>query len=148
MTALLCAASCTDYLKPGVVDLTPKPLEYPSEYTFNHPCAYVTGADLDRTKSKIAAADAADPVYSSWLQFQNSSFAQKTYKASPVEILVRGDATGTGVSGENYIQAARDAAAAFQLALRYKLSGDTEYADAAVAVLNDWADVCKKNLGK
>ena len=38
----------------------------------------------------------------------------------------------------------KDAAAAYQLALRWKLSetDGAQYADAAVAILNDWAKTC------
>lgn len=38
----------------------------------------------------------------------------------------------------------RDAAAAWQLGLRWKLSGDDKFATAAVKILNDWAAKCKK----
>lgn len=148
---LVCAAACTDYLKPGTVDLTPveKPdepdeFEYPSSYNFNHPCALVTSADIDRVKNRIALASASDPVYVAYTNFCKSPYAQSGYKANPVETIVRGDATGTGVDKENFIVIAKDAAAAYQLALRWKLSGETKYADDAVRILNEWADVCKK----
>ena len=115
---------------------------YPTTYEFNHPCAFVSQTEIDRVKAAVEAADPNDPVYVSWQQLCSNQFAQSTYTASPVETLVRGDATGTGVSGENYINACRDAAAAFQLGLRYLISGDTDCANAAVKILNDWADVC------
>lgn len=144
--ALMSAVSCTDYLEQGEIDLTIEtpPFEYPETYTFSHPCALVSEADLTRVRASVEAASATDPVYVSWLQLCGNAYAQAAYKASPVEILVRGDATGIGDGKENYIQADRDAAAAFQLALRYQISGETAYADAAVKVLNDWADVCKQ----
>lgn len=63
--------------------------------------------------------------------------------ASPVPILVRGDATGTGAT-ENYAVAFKDAAAAMQLALRWQITGDNAYADTAVKILNDWAKTCTK----
>lgn len=143
--ALVSAVSCTDYLEQGTVDLTihEPEFEYPETYAFQHPCALVTEADLTRIRASVEAASATDPVYASWQQLCANQFAQSSYKASPVETLVRGDATGTGTT-ENYIVADRDAAAAFQLALRYRISGETAYADAAVKVLNDWADVCKR----
>lgn len=107
-----------------------------------HPCALVTASDIARVKTSIAAASAADPVYASYLRFCDNKYAQATYTASPVETIVRGDPTGTGVDRENYMNAARDAAAAFQLALRWQLSGDDKYADAAVDILNAWASTC------
>ena len=145
--ALICAGACTDFLYEGEVDLTPKEEEefvYPTTYEFNHPCAFVSQTEIDRVKAAVEAADANDPVYVSWQQLCGNQYAQKTYVASPVETLVRGDATNTGVSGENYINACRDAAAAFQLGLRYRIAGDTDCAAAAVKILNDWADVCKQ----
>ena len=159
MAALSCAASCSGNLESGKVDLTPTTPEggteggsgggeddfqYPSSYNFSHPCALVSSADIARVKASVESANAADPVYASYQNFCKSQYASSSYKASPVETIVRGDATGTGVSGENYGNIMRDAAAAYQLALRWKISGDTKYADAAVAVLNAWADTCKK----
>ena len=169
MTALVCAASCSDPLKDGVVDLTPnnpggdteqpgggdggnegggntgnQEFQYPAGYDFVHPCALVTADDIARVKTSVASANASDPVYVSYQNFCKSPYAVASYKASPVETIVRGDATGTGVSGENYGNIMRDASAAYQLALRWKISGETKYADAAVAVLNAWADKCKK----
>lgn len=149
---LLSAAACSDNLKAGTVDLGEQEKEeekeeefqYPASYQFNHPCALVSDADIARVKSAITSASATDPVYVSYQNFCKSPYAVESYTASPVETIVRGDATGTGVSGENYGSIMRDAAAAYQLALRWKISGETKYADKAVAVLNAWADVCKK----
>ena len=169
MAALVCAASCSDPLKDGVVDLTPnnpggdteqpgggdggnegggntgnQDFQYPAGYNFNHPCALVTAEDIARVQASVASANASDPVYVSYQNFCKSPYAVASYKANPVETIVRGDATGTGVSGENYGNIMRDASAAYQLALRYHISGETKYADAAVAILNAWADKCKK----
>ena len=172
MAALMCAASCSDPLKDGVVDLTPnKPggntetpgggnedgkedeggenegtqdFQYPAGYNFNHPCALVSAEDIARVKASVAAANTSDPVYVSYQNFCKSPYCVASYKANPVETIVRGDATGTGVSGENYGNIMRDASAAYQLALRYHISGETKYADAAVTILNAWADKCKK----
>ncbi len=146
------STACTDYLEDGKVNLEipeqpeepEEPFVYPTTYNFNNPCALIAQEDIDRVKQKVAAADANDLVYASWLNFCKSQFAQSSYKASPVEIVVRGDAKGTGVESENYGSCMRDAAAALQLALRWHISGEKAYADAAIAILNDWARVCKK----
>ncbi len=129
--------------QPPVMEEEKDKYEYPDSYTFNHPCGLVNASDIERVRGRIAAKDMTDPVYASWEQLCGNSFAQSTYSASPVETLVRGDATGTGTK-ENFIGAARDAAAAFQLALRYRISGDETYAKTAVRILNDWARICKK----
>ena len=170
VTAVACAASCSDNLKEGYVDLTPGnngngngnentsggennngsggnqdvSFQYPASYDFSHPCALVSESDIARVKASIAAANEADPVYVSYKNFCKNQFTAESYKPSPVEIIVRGDATGTGVSGENYGSIMRDASAAYQLALRWRLTDETKYADAAVAILNAWADKCKK----
>ena len=148
---LTCAASCSDNLKSGIVDLTPdeKPgeeeeFEYPSSYQLNHPCALVTSADIDRVKNQIALASPSDPVYVSYTNFCKSPYAQAGRKAFPVEIIIRGDATGIGEGKENYGLISEDAASAYQLALRWRLTGETKYADDAVRILNAWVDVCKK----
>ena len=157
VAALMFAAACSDPLKDGEVDLTPteKPGEngnqgggeefkYPASYDFNHPCALVSAEEIARVKAAVASASEADPVYVAYQNFCRSGFAASGYKASPVATIVRGDATGTGVDGENYGAIMKDAAAAFQLALRWHITGDAGFADAAVAILNAWADVCKK----
>lgn len=144
--ALQLSTACTDYLYDGTVDLTivEKPFEYPETYVFDHPCALVTQDDIDRVKSHVEAADGTDPVYASYLHLCQNTYAQIPYTPNPQKILVRGDANGTGVERENYINACRDAAAAFQLALRWRISGEAQFADAAVNVLNQWADVCER----
>lgn len=124
-----------------------KPTEeckYPQSYDFNHPCALITNKDISRIQEKIKTADVNDPTYASWLRFCGNLYSQSSYTPSPVEILVRGDAKGTGVDKENYIVADRDFAAAMQLALRWRISSDAKYADAAVNILNAWAEKCKK----
>lgn len=150
LALILGASACGDRLSSGKNDLglddgggtgTSVPVV---NVTFSHPCGYVNAADIARVKDHVAAASATDPVYVSWLNLCKSGFAQSTYTPSPVATLVRGDATGTGVSSENYIVADRDAAAAFQLALRWQISGDAAYAEAARTVLNEWARVCNK----
>lgn len=143
------STACTDYLESGSIDLTmpevpEEPFDYPTEYNFNNPCALIAQADIDRVKAAIATADANDPVYASWLHFCKSKFAQPTHQPRPSKIVVRGDATGTGVDKENGGPCMEDAAAAFQLALRYRISGDEQYATASMNILNAWARTCEK----
>ena len=147
------SATACDNLKQGTINLDPvenddedpgKTDDPQTGYTFNHPCAYVNASDIARTREHVAKADDTDPVYACWKKLCANSYASSSYKASPVATLVRGDATGTGVSSENYIVCDRDAAAAFQLALRWQIAGESKYADAAVAILNEWAETCKK----
>ena len=166
MTALMCAASCSDHLKQGTVDLSgtgngsgsgensggtgegggqvPDKFEYPASYTFNHPCALVTAEDIARVKAAVASANESDPVYAAYKNFCKSPYVGANYRANPVETIVRGDPKGTGVDSENYGNIMRDASAAYQLALRWKITGEKQYADAAVTVLNAWVAKCKR----
>lgn len=131
---------------PVPYDPQPEPEKHEMEIvdvTFAHPCAYVNADDIARAAESVAKSDPADPVYASWLQLLGNKFAQPSWRARAVETLVRGDCTGTGVSKENYIQADEDAAAAFQLALRWCIGGEEDCAKSAVAILNTWATVCK-----
>lgn len=150
------ACACNSQLTQGEVDLTPveKPGDEdgkeegngggtPATITFNHPSAYVNGSDIARAKAAVAAADASDPVYAAWKEFCKSPWAQETIKPSALETIVRGDPKGTGVESENYILCDQQAASAFQLALRWKISGDAKYAEASRAILNEWARVAK-----
>ena len=77
-----------------------------------------------------------------------NSLSQSNYKASPVKLLARLDQNNWAGKypndWNNYTKLMKDAAAAYQLALRWKLSetDGAQYADAAVAILNDWAKTC------
>ena len=135
----------------GTVDLTMPEEDDPNEepfvpvaaqYTFNHPCTMFTLADFDRVKASIDNGTASLPVQEELDNLKASTYTQVPYTARPTEQIVRGDVTGTSASNENYMNAARDAAAAYQMALLWKLTGDTKYADNSIEIMNQWADVC------
>ena len=120
---------------------------------YEHPCMLHTQADINTVKSALAASDAVTTAAYSHLKA--SSYAQSTYTNNTSQLgsdhtLKRMDATNWGPTGtfgqysdyNNYTALMYDAAAAYQLALRYQLSGETPYADAAVGVLNAWAANC------
>jgi len=112
---------------------------------FVHPGCLETEADFARMQTKVILAG-----QSPWLDSYNiliaNSHAQSTYVASPVAVLVRG--TGNSAcSSENYSHAYNDAAAAYQLALRWKISGDTTFANASVNILNAWSGTCTNICG-
>lgn len=149
LVILSCSGGNNPTIVPGPVPQDPKPeTEKPEmqivDVEFAHPCAYVNGDDIARASASVSAADASDPVYASWLSLLDSKFAQPSWRARAVETLVRGDCKDTGVQKENYIQADEDAAAAFQLALRWRIGGDEECAKSAVAILNNWSLVCRR----
>ncbi|HEX9048575.1 MAG TPA: alginate lyase family protein, partial [Verrucomicrobiae bacterium] len=111
---------------------------------FVHPGCLETEADFARMNTKIALGQ------SPWIDSYNiliaNSHAQNTYTPSPVAVLVRG--TGNSAcSTENYSHAYNDAAAAYQLALRWKITGDTSFANASINVLNAWSSTCTNLCG-
>lgn len=99
-----------------------------------------TADDFARIKAKIAQN--AEPWISGYNKLISNSHAQVTYTASPVEKLVRGGGSAEEPDADNYSHAFHDAAAAYQLALRWKISDDAQYAAAAVNILNAWAATC------
>ncbi len=128
----------------GTVDLTlPADQDVSATYTFHHPCAMYTNDDFNRVKSEIEAGTIAE-VTKAFDNLKVSPYASLTYQAEPQELIVRGDVTGTGVSKENYVYAMRDAAAAYQQAMLWKLTDNEEYAKNSVKILNAWAATCKK----
>ncbi len=128
----------------GTVDLTlPETPDVSATYTFSHPCAMYTTADFNRVKEELASNSIAD-VQKAFDNLKVSPYASLTYQAEPQELIVRGDVTGTGVDKENYVYAMRDAAAAYQQAMLWKLTDNEAYADKSVEILNAWAAKCKK----
>jgi hypothetical protein len=114
--------------------------------SISHPCMLHTSGDITRVKSLLATS----PWSEAYAHLQASSYASASYTEHTSALLdgylKRMDATNwklTYSDYSNYTAAMYDAAAAYQLALRYQLSGDTQYADAAVAILNAWAANCK-----
>ncbi|NDV83662.1 alginate lyase family protein [Bacteroides sp. 51] len=132
----------------GTVDLTmPEEQEKPYEpvnaqYTFNHPCAMFNEADFTRVKTMLDNGTAPQPVKDEFQKLKDNSYAMHTYQHTPQTKIVRGDVTGTGFASENYGFAMRDAAAAYQKALLWKLTGDAAYANESITIMNDWAKTC------
>ena len=111
---------------------------------FVHPGGLHTQADFDRMKAKVLAGQ--HPWIDSWNILINNSYAQSNYTPHTVGILVRG--TGNAAcSTENYWYAYWDTAAAYQLALRWKITGDNNFANAATNILNQWALTCTNLCG-
>ena len=101
---------------------------------FRHPGMLHTDSDFVRMKAKVDAN--AVPWITSWNLLTANSLASATYSPKPAASVYRG---ADGTHAQNYSQLYKDAAAAYALALRWMISGDTSFADAAVKVLNAWA---------
>lgn len=106
---------------------------------FRHPGGLHTEADFIRIKKQLAEGDSA--VTAAWKKLITSQYSQAGVATYPVETVVRGG------SGENYINAARGAAMAYQNALRWRITGSKSNADAAVRILNAWASTTTRVTG-
>ncbi|THU41076.1 cell wall anchor protein [Niastella caeni] len=104
-----------------------------------------TQADFTRIRQKVSAQ--AEPWFSGWQKLVANSHAQTSYVANPTVKLVRGGNSAEEPDPDNYSRAMNDAHAAYQLALRWKISTDTIYARTAVTILNAWANTCTKLSG-
>lgn len=138
--------ACSSEIEDGTTDIDSWPIPYEpveARYTYTHPCAMFNDADFSRVKTLLDDGTAPQAVKDEFQTLKNSEYTRTDYIASPTEWIVRGDPTGTGVENENYANAMYDAAAAYQMALLWKLTGDENYARKSVEVMNAWADKCK-----
>lgn len=106
---------------------------------FRHPGGLHTEADFERVRGQLAEGN--EQVTQAYNVLKGAAYAQSTAATSPVETIVRGG------SGENYMNAARGAAIAYQNALRWKIEGNKACAKHAVDVLMQWARKTTKVTG-
>lgn len=158
-TALLASSTACSEIEDGVNDIDsweiPLPTYDPQTYVLNqHPCMLHTRADIDYVKQHLGQS----PWAEAYQMLQTSGYSNVGYKASPVKYLARLDAGNWGDGGgrwddaglrdeyypgihNNYTNFFRDCAAAYQLGLKWQLSGDAEAAQNAIEILEDWATV-------
>ena len=110
-----------------------------SAQSFVHPGLLHTEADFARMRLKVNAN--AQPWKGSWDLLLANSHSRLSYAPRPVDTVRRG---GTG---QNYTLLYNDIAAAYQLALRWKISGDTAYANKSIAIMNVWSATLKEVNG-
>lgn len=103
--------------------------------TFVHPGALHTQADFERMKSQVSKG--AQPWLDGWNQLVRNSHASLQWTPHPQTVIYRGK---NGTHAENYPALYNDAAAAYALALRWKVSGDDAYADKAIGILDAWSE--------
>jgi hypothetical protein len=102
---------------------------------FIHPGLLHTQADFDRMKAKVAAN--ASPWVDGWDVLVANGHASLSYTPNPQAQIHRND----GTNPDNYMTFANDVAAAYACAVRWKVSGDSRYADKAVQIMNAWSAV-------
>ena len=113
--------------------------------TFVHPGLLHTAEDFERIGAKVAAAE--EPWISGWNKLIENSHASSAYTPNPVVKLVRGGKSREEPDADNYSTAFNDAAAAYQTAIRWKITGDEAYAEASIKILNAWATTCETLSG-
>ncbi len=156
--ALLSASACSE-IKDGTTDIDSWPMPGsetvydPQVYDLTkHPCMLHTRADIDYVKAHLGQQPWAD----AYQKLLTSGYSNNGRTATTWEYLARLDATNWAEGGgrwkdagledlykpgiqNSYMDLARDAAAAYQLSLKWQLSGDEGAAATAVKLLEDWA---------
>lgn len=152
--AIACLTSCGDVDLPDIgveTDLNKIPLpeqadtiriplkdvSVPMEHGDNGGALH-TENDFKRIRENLDKS----PWKESWEKFKSNMFSQSNSATYAVEEL----RVGGGLS-ENYLNAARGAAAAYQNAVYYRITGDEAHGKHAVEILNAWATTCKKFSG-
>ncbi|WP_211461177.1 LamG-like jellyroll fold domain-containing protein [Collimonas silvisoli] len=106
----------------------------PASTAFVHPGLLHTQADFDRMSQKVAAN--ASPWIDGWNVLIKNSHASLSYTPNPQAVVYRGS---DGVHAQNFGTLYNDVAAAYACALRWKISGNSAYADKAVQIMNAWS---------
>jgi len=104
-----------------------------------HPGTLHTQADFDRMAAKVRAG--AQPWKAGWDRLVANPHAQSTYVPRPVATVIRGG------DGQNYPLLFNDVAAAYQNALRWRISGSTANGDKARDILNAWSATLRALTG-
>ncbi|MFZ6757420.1 LamG-like jellyroll fold domain-containing protein [Undibacterium sp. Ji50W] len=99
---------------------------------FAHPGLLHTQTDFERMAVKFNT----EPWKSSWDLLIANSHASLNYTPAAVPVVYRG---ADGSNPENYSRLFNDIAAAYACALRWKISGNSAYADKAVQIMNAWS---------
>jgi hypothetical protein len=103
--------------------------------TFVHPGLLHTESDFERTRKAVAQQRA--PWLQGWQRLAANRHASLDWKPNAQAAIYRG---ANPTHAQNYAILFNDIAAAYALALRWKISGDDAYADHAVAILNAWSE--------
>ncbi|GGH77870.1 hypothetical protein HNQ91_004011 [Filimonas zeae] len=106
---------------------------------FVHPGLLHTEADFARMRTKVNAN--AQPWKGSWDVLTANGRSQLTYAHLALDTVRRG---GTG---QNYTRLYNDIAAAYQTAIRWKITGDVDYANKSIAIMNDWSSTLRYITG-
>ncbi|GKZ33112.1 hypothetical protein AbraIFM66950_002890 [Aspergillus brasiliensis] len=101
---------------------------------FIHPGLLHTASDFARIAEKVSSN--TEPWLTGWYKLTNSSNINLDYTPSPKSIVYRG---ADGTHTENYASLFKDIAAAYAMAIYWKVTGNTSYADVVVNILDEWS---------
>lgn len=101
------------------------------ESTYAHPGLVHTLSDIEQVSAQVAGS--AQPWLGGWNRLVANGRSNSGWQPRPLETVIRG---GTG---QNYAQLFPDIHAAYQNALRWRISGDAAHGAAAVRILNAWS---------
>ncbi|WP_428738984.1 LamG-like jellyroll fold domain-containing protein [Sulfurimonas sp.] len=110
-----------------------------TSYTFSHPSLLHTQEDFERMAAKVLANES--PWVDSWNILITNTHASLSYTPSPQSVVYRNDPNN---GADNSAKLFNDVAAAYACALRWKISGDSDYADKAVEIMDAWSAVLTK----
>ncbi|MBE1879027.1 AbfB domain-containing protein [Myceligenerans pegani] len=103
----------------------------PASAVASHPSMLHTAADLSRAAQRVDAG--SQPWTGGWNRLVANPRSTTGWNPRPLETVIRGG------DGQNYAQLYPDIAAAYQNALRWRISGDGTHGDAAARILNAWS---------
>lgn len=112
--------------------------EVHDDTAFIHPGVLNTEADLERIAKAVKSGE--EPYLSGYNALISNSYAQIAAPRA-AETITRGG------SGANFALLYQDAARAYLCAVRWKISGETAYADCSRDILNAWSGTLKTVTG-
>ncbi|MGX9899170.1 alginate lyase family protein [Arthrobacter sp. SA17] len=102
-----------------------------STSTYAHPGLVHTVSDIERVSAHVKAG--AQPWLGGWNRLVANGRSGSGWQPRPVETVIRGG------DGSNYGPLFTDIHAAYQNALRWRISGEAAHGAAAVRILNAWS---------
>ncbi|AXK31577.1 cell wall anchor protein [Streptomyces armeniacus] len=129
---------------PGVAYATAadggaQPKGAPAAKAFTHPGMLHGADDFARMAERVGAGTA--PWTAGWERLTANRHSAAGWTPRPAETVVRGG------EGQNYPNLYHDVHAAYQNALRWKVTGDTAHADTARDILNAWSGTLEAVTG-
>ena len=111
-----------------------------SSAAFIHPGLLHNDDDFRRMKANLER----EPWQSGWQRLIANRHASLNWTPHSVAVVVRGK---NPTFPQNYAGLFNDVAAAYACALRWRISGDTKYADKSVEIMNAWSSTLTRITG-